>query len=67
MNGENFQINNEIKLMRAPEVAHALNVSKAFAYRLMQQGKIRTVIISKSRRVRPVDLEEFINQNLSPS
>jgi len=37
-----------------------------FAYRLMQQGKIRTVIIAKSRRVRPVDLQDFINQNLSP-
>jgi predicted DNA-binding transcriptional regulator AlpA len=33
-------INREI-LLRAGEVAAALNISRAFAYRLMQQGKIR--------------------------
>jgi len=66
MNEKITQINNESKLLRATEVAQALNVSRAFAYRLMQQGKIRTVIIAKSRRVRPVDLQDFINQNLSP-
>jgi excisionase family DNA binding protein len=43
-------------LLRATVVAQALNVSRAFAYRLMQQGKIRTVFIGKTRRGRPVDL-----------
>lgn len=55
------------KLLRATEVAQILNISRAFAYRLMQQGKIRTVIIAKSRRVRPADLQEFINHSLSPT
>ena len=66
MNEKTLQINNETKLLRATEVAQLLNVSRAFAYRLMQQGKIRTVVIAKSRRVRPVDLQDFINHNLSP-
>ena len=56
----------EESLLRAPEVAKILNVSRAFAYRLMQQGKIRTVFIAKTRRVRPADLRDFINQSLSP-
>jgi len=64
---EKIPLNNiESKLLRAAEVAQVLNVSRAFAYRLMQQGKIRTVVIAKARRVRPVDLQDFINQNLSP-
>ncbi len=61
-----IQVNGEVKLLRAEQVAQILNVSRAFAYRLMQQGKIRTVAIAKSRRVRPIDLQDFINQNLSP-
>ena len=67
MNENIPQINLENKLLRAIEVAQALNVSRAFAYRLMQQGKIRTVIIAKARRVRPADLQDFITQNLSPA
>ena len=55
----------EGKLLRATEVAQILNVSRAFAYRLMQHGMIRTVAIAKSRRVRPADLQDFINKNLS--
>ena len=56
---------NEIRLLRASEVAQILNVSKAFAYRLMQQGRIRSVIIEKAVRVRPEDLQTFIEQHLT--
>ena len=66
MNEKTNQISNESKLLRATEVAQILNVSRAFAYRLMQRGMIRTVAIAKSRRVRPADLQDFINKNLSP-
>lgn len=66
MNEKTPQISIESKLLRAAEVAQILNVSRAFAYRLMQQGKIRTVAIAKSRRVRPADLQDFIDKNLSP-
>jgi hypothetical protein len=61
------KINGETKLLRAVDVAQILNVSRAFAYRLMQQGKIRTVVILKTKRVRPVDLADFIDQSLTPS
>ena len=55
------------RLLKGVEVAELLNVSKAFAYRLMQQGKIRTVAIEGARRVRPSDLRSFIESNLAPS
>ena len=60
------QVDGETRLLRATEVAQILNVSRAFAYRLMQQGKIRTVVIAKTRRVRPTDLKEFIEKSLVP-
>jgi excisionase family DNA binding protein len=66
MNEEMIQLNGEMKLLRAAEVAQILNVSRAFAYRLMQQGKIRTVAIAKTRRVRPADLQDFIEMSLVP-
>ncbi len=54
------------KLLNAREVAEILNISKAFAYKLMQTGEIRTVVIGSSRRVRREDLEDFIFQNTKP-
>lgn len=67
MNEKITQITLESKLLRATEVAQILNVSRAFAYRLMQQGKIRTVVIAKARRVRPADLQDFIENCLAPA
>jgi excisionase family DNA binding protein len=66
MSEKMIQVNGEMKLLRAAEVAQILNVSRAFAYRLMQQGKIRTVAIAKTRRVRPSDLQDFIEMSLVP-
>ena len=66
MNEITNQSDIEMRLLRAVEVAQVLNVSRAFAYRLMQQGKIRTVVIAKTRRVRPIDLEDFIEKSLVP-
>ncbi len=54
------------KLLRATEVAEILDISRAMAYRLMQQGEIRTVRISGSRRVRVGDLEKYISDNVFP-
>ncbi len=53
-------------LLKASEVAYMLNISKAFAYKLMRMGEIRTVQIKRARRVRPEDLEEYIASNLEP-
>ena len=57
----------ENKLLRAADVAKILNISRAFAYRLMQQGQIRTVCFARARRVRLEDLLDFIYKNLSAS
>lgn len=54
------------RLLRASEVAALLNISRAFAYQLMQRGKIRTVCIEGARRVRSNDLRDFIEASLSP-
>jgi excisionase family DNA binding protein len=54
------------RLLTAVEVARLLNISRAFAYQLMQRGKIRTVCIEGVRRVRPDDLRSYIEEHLSP-
>ncbi len=46
------------RLLRADEVAEILNVSRAYAYQLMQRGEIRTVTFGSARRVRPEDLQD---------
>ena len=54
------------KLMKAAEVAETLNISPGFAYRLMQRGKIRTVVMGRAKRVRPEDLQRYIESCLTP-
>jgi excisionase family DNA binding protein len=53
------------RLLRGKDVAAALNVSRALAYRWMQQGKLPIVRISGARTVRvPEDaLSEWIRAN----
>ena len=53
------------KLLKATDIAEILNVSRAMAYQLMQQEKIRSVRIGTARRVRCEDLSAFIERNLS--
>ena len=53
-------------LLKANDVAKYLNVSKSYVYMLMQSGAIPTVRLGKSVRVRPKDLEIFIQSNVSP-
>ena len=67
MNQPKSSFENYEKLLKAIEVADILNVSRAMAYELMRQGKIQTVHIGAARRVRPMDLQEFIAQNLKNS
>jgi len=63
MNENISPFNFENKLLRADEVAEILNISKAFAYQLMQTGELPTVHLGRSVRVRPSDLEEVIRSN----
>jgi excisionase family DNA binding protein len=50
-------------LLTAKDIANALNVSKSMVYCLISQGQIRSVRFNKTVRVRPQDLESFIQLN----
>ncbi len=52
------------KLLKGNEVAKLLNVSRSFAYLLMQTGTIPTVRLRRSIRVRPQDLVKYIEENI---
>ena len=54
------------RLIKATDVAAILNISRAMAYRLIQQGEIRSVCIGAARRVRLADLHNYIDDNLTP-
>ena len=53
------------KLLKGIEVAEVLNISKAYAYRLMSEGQIPTIRFGRSVRVRQEDLDAFIENNAS--
>jgi excisionase family DNA binding protein len=57
---------NQNKLLRATEVAQILDISRSMAYRLIQTGEISSVHIGVARRVRPEDLQRYIEANLHP-
>ena len=52
------------RLLKARDVAAFLNVSRSFAYHLIQTGELPTVRLGKSVRVRPQDLQAYIEQNI---
>lgn len=62
---ERIDVERTTHLLRAREVAKILNVSQALAYRLMQMGEIPCVRIGTAVRVRPEDLDSYIEANLS--
>ena len=47
-------------ILKASEVAQILGISRAKAYKLMQQGEIRSIQFDRTTRVRRQDLDEFI-------
>jgi len=51
-------------LLTAPDVAKALNVSKAQAYQLIRRKEIRSFSVGKLVRVRRADLDAFIQEHL---
>ena len=50
------------KLLTGSEVAQVLQVSKSFAHLLMQRGDLPVVRLGRLVRVRPEDLEKFIEE-----
>jgi excisionase family DNA binding protein len=57
--------NMEEYLLKSEEVASILHVSRSFAYLLMKRGDIPTVRIGTAVRVRPEDLEQYIQKRAS--
>jgi excisionase family DNA binding protein len=53
------------KLMKAIDVAKRLNICRSLVYQLMQRGEIPTVRINSAVRVRPGDLEAYIQNCLT--
>lgn len=49
-------------LLRVEEVAQSLSVSRTQVYALIGQGDLPSVSIGRSRRVRRVDLEEYVER-----
>jgi len=52
------------RLLTAGDIASRLNISKAKAYQLLQRGEIPCIRMDRTTRVRPVDLEAYILQNV---
>ena len=52
------------RLLKAEDIASILNVSLGFAYQLMKRGDLPTVKIGHAVRVRPSDLEEFVQSHI---
>lgn len=51
------------QFLKAIEIAQMLNVSKAHIYNLIASGELPSVMVGQSKRVRPEDLETYIEQN----
>ena len=50
----------EERLLKAEDVASILNISVGFAYQLMKRGDVATVRLGRAVRVRPSDLEDYM-------
>ena len=59
---ENFPAKekNLSRLLNARDVAAALNMGLSTAYLLMERGELPSIRIGRSVRIRPEDLEKFI-------
>lgn len=51
------------RLMTAKEVATTLRIGQSTVYHLIQRGDLPCVRIGRSVRVRPADLDRFIEAN----
>jgi excisionase family DNA binding protein len=51
------------RLLKPDEVAQYLNISRSFAYKLIETGEIVTVRLGRARRVRIQDLVDYIERN----
>jgi excisionase family DNA binding protein len=52
-----------IPLLKAEDVAEILNISRSMLYRLVKRGELPSIHIRSSVRVRPQDLEKYIEKD----
>lgn len=50
-------------LLRIEEVAQTLQISRSMAWKIVNDGRLRSIRIGRAIRIRPSDLEAFINVN----
>jgi excisionase family DNA binding protein len=50
----------ETRLLKVPEVAARLNLSRSLTYELVQRGDIRAVRIGRARRVPESEVARFV-------
>jgi excisionase family DNA binding protein len=50
-------------LLSARDVARLLHISLSYAYLLMKRGDIRTIHMGHAIRVRPEDLDRFLEEH----
>ena len=62
MTVSDFESVKQEPLLKPSDVAMILSVSKALVYRLLRQGSIPVVRINHAVRVKPSDLEVFIQK-----
>jgi len=55
----------ENRLLKVQEVAEILGISKSYAFQLVSRGLIPSIRLGKKAvRVRPIDVENFISNNI---
>lgn len=59
------QHSKQTPLLTANDVAEILRIGKSTVYLLLQRGDLPSVHIGRAVRIRPVDLEHFIDRNLN--
>ena len=62
MSDKYIERENRLPLLKATDVAEILNICKSKAYQLLQNGQIPSIRIDGSVRVRPSDLDEYIQK-----
>ena len=55
---------NQINLLRLPEVAERLQVSMPTVRRMVKDGRIKSIRVGRVIRVRPIDLESYIQKSI---
>lgn len=52
------------RLLKPTEIADLLNISHSFTYHLLETGALPSVRLGKVCRIRPQDLQAFIERNI---